>query len=260
MAKTTAALKKTEPGAASLVVRPNNNIVSIKAQMALELETIASRTAPPGGDKIQVTQDKYFKLPDGRKTAEPIDVVIVDFVAKNEYYPGPFDPKNIVPPACFAIGLNPTTLVPSNNSPDKQASSCAVCPNNVFGSAGDGKACKNGRLLAVLPPDANADTPLMLLSVSPTALKGFDAYVRGVAAQFKLPPIGVVTTVSFDKDVTYASLRFGDPKPNTNLEVFASRREEARTRLETEPDVSQYDSKAAAKKPAAKAVAKPARR
>lgn len=254
-AKKTANLKQTAPGAKTTVaVKPATNIVDITKQLQAEVATLADRTSPAGGDVIRITQDKQFQLPDGRKTPGPINVVIVDFISANNFWHGKYDPKNIEPPACFAIGQNPTTLVPSDNSPDKQAATCAVCPNNQFGSDGDGKACKNGRVLAVIPPDYQEGDALMLLKVSPTALKPFDGYVRSVATQFKLPPIGVITSVSLDPNQTYASLRFGDPRPTPPelLHTAAALREAARARLIQEPDVSGYETPSAKSKPAAK--------
>lgn len=241
-ATTSVAVKKTTAGA----------IVSIKEQMAKDLAALEGKTAPPTGVAIRVTQDKMFVLPNGTKTAGPLKLVIVDFNSKNNYYPVAFDPKNITPPACFAIGDSPTTLVPSDNSPEKQAEACTGCPMNQFESAavGKGKACGNHRILAVLPPDADADTPLWTLSVSSTALKGFDGYVAGIARQFQVPPYGVVTEVGFNPTQTYASLVFSDPEPNENLEIAYSRREEARKLLMVEPDVSGYEKQPAGRKPA----------
>ncbi|WP_025915474.1 hypothetical protein [Herminiimonas sp. CN] len=231
-AGTAVAVKKTTAG----------NIVDIRALLAKEVTDMASRVGAPGGDSIKVTQDKKFEFPDGTKSAGPIKLVIVDFVSANSFYEGAYDPNNISPPACFSIGSNPTQMVPSENSPVKQASACGACPMNQFGSAGNGKACKNSRVLAVLPPGATADTPLWILKVSPTALKAFDAYVTSVVRSFQLPPVSVVTEVSFDESLTYASLRFGNPEPNEDLEVCFARKEEAMTRLKTEPDVSQFES------------------
>lgn len=242
-ASTTVAIVKKNAGA----------VVDIRAKLAAEIADMASRVGAPGGDAIKVTQDKKFEFPDGTKHNGPIKLVIVDFVSANSFYDGPYDKDNISPPACFSIGTNPTQLVPSENSPLKQSNGCAACPMNQFGSAGAGKACKNGRVLAVLPPGADADTPLWILKVSPTALKAYDAYVTGVARQFQLPPVGVITEVSFDDNVTYASLRFGNPEPNDNLEVCFARKEEAMARLMTEPDVSQFEAAPPPKKAAAPA-------
>lgn len=227
-------------------------VVDMRAQMRAEVQEMASRLGAPGGDVIKITQDKYFEFPDGTKHAGPINLVIVDFVSANNFYDGPYDQNNITPPACFAIGLNPTELVPSNNSPVRQADSCAVCPLNQFGTddRAKGKACKNTRVMAVLPPGATADTPLWVLKTSPTAIRNFDAYVKAVANAFELPPVGVVTEISFDPSVTWPSLRFGNPQPNEDMALCHGRRKQAMDRLMVEPDVSGYEAPAPVKKAA----------
>lgn len=230
-----------------------SNVVSIMEALRAQAAGISEKTAPAGGNVIRTTQDKQFLLPDGTKT-DTLEVVIVDFASKFSFYEGAYDPKNISPPACFAIGTNPLKMAPSKNAPLGQATDCQSCPNNQFGSDGNGKACKNSRILAVLPPDADADTPMWVLNVSPTALKGFDGFVAGVVRVFQTPPIGVVTTISFDPNTTYAKLIFTDPKPNTNIGEHFARQAEARDLLTVEPDVSQFQS--AAKAPARKAVSR----
>lgn len=238
--KRSAPLKKDDTAKTSVAVRkPSSSaVVSIKEQLAAQAAAMNERVQPASGNKIRTKAGKFI-LPDGNE-AESLELVIVDFVAANNFYPGKFDPKNIQPPACFAIGTNPRALIPSDNSPDKQSDECSGCPMNEFGSSGEGKACKNGRKLAVLPPDAEADTEMWVLEVSPTALKNFDGYVSSVARQFQMPPVGVVTTVTLDSAVDYAKLQFSDPKPNDNLEVCYARQEEARKLLAVEPDVSGF--------------------
>jgi hypothetical protein len=151
-------------------------------------------------------------------------------------------------------------MVPSGNSPDKQADDCASCPQNQWGSAatGQGKACKNGRVLAVLPPDADADTPLWTLAVSPTAIKGYDSFVAGVVRTWSAPPVAVVVTVGFSDASDYPSLTFTDPRPNDNLEVHFTRQAEATEMLAVEPDVSSFVKAAPA--PARGAARSPARK
>lgn len=232
-AKTAVAAKKT----------PGTNVVSLQEQMAAEVANIQSRIGAPSGDNIMVTQAKTFKLPNGEESQGPIELVVVDFISANYFYEGAYDPKNISPPACFSLNPVPTDMVPSANAPVRQADSCAGCAMNQFGSDGNGKACKNTRLLAVLPPDADAETPLAILKVSPTAIKGFDGYVASVSRAFNRPPYGVLTEVGFDPTKTYASLRFGNPKPLDPdfLQMVYNRREEARARLLVEPDVSTFE-------------------
>jgi hypothetical protein len=235
--------KAATPAANDVVVKSNTNVVAITNRLRATVATLAERVAPAAGDKISLTQDKKFQLPDGRKSEGPLKLVILDFVAAHNYYEGAFDRDNIVPPNCFAIGTNPTQMVPSANSPDKQADNCQTCPMNQYGSAGKGKACKNSRLLAVLPPDADADTPVMVLSVPPTSIKAFDAYVTAVAQKFGMAPAGVVTEISMDDSVTWAQLKFGNPVLNENLDNTANdaRLDFAEKRLKQEPDVSSFE-------------------
>ena len=232
-----ATTKKT-PGTA-VAVKASANIVSIKDALKAQVASTAGRIAPSTGSAIRVSPG-FFTLPDGTKTPGPLELVIVDFASKNLFYTGAYDPKNIVPPACFAIGTDIKSMAPSKNAPEPQATECSICPNNAFGSSGDGKACKNSRVMAVLPPDADADTPLWTLATSPTANKSFDGFVAGVARVFEMPPVGVIVTVSLDPNTTYAKLVFSDPKPNPNLEVCFARQAEATQMLTVEPDVSGY--------------------
>jgi len=230
--------------------KSSTSIVSIQAKIAADVAALASRVDKPSGDTIQVTQDKMFKMPDGTQHPGPLRLVVVDFVAANYFYEGAYDPNNASPPTCFAIGITPTDMSPSANSPEKQAEKCGTCPNNQFGSKGNGKACKNMRVMAVLPPDADANTPMYILKTSPTANKAFDSYVSAVARTFQRPPYGVITEISFDPSEKYATLRFGNPAPADDdlLEVAFNRQAEARERLLTEPDVSGFE----APKPAAR--------
>lgn len=218
---------------------------TIQQELAKETAELANRIAAPTGKKIKLTKKKTFKLPDGTESAGPLTVVILDFVSANTFHDSPYKEGEYSAPACFAIGLDVNDkLVPSKNSPDKQADTCKDCPNNEFGSKGDGKACKNLRKLAVIAgsgKDAlDPESEMWLLEVSPTAGKAFDAYVSTVRTQYNVPPIGVITDIFFDPNSEYQSLRFGNPQPNPNLEMHFGRRAAAREMLTTEPDVSKY--------------------
>lgn len=231
-------------------------VADIKAQLMKQAEDSKNRVAAGGGVSIRITQDKQFLLPDGVKTREPLELVVVDFVSRNEFYEGAFNKDDLVPPNCFAINPDFRKMVPSANAPEKQADDCASCPMNQFGSAGAGKACKNTRLLAVLPPDAEEDTPLWLLKVSPTAIKRFDSFVASVNRTHQMPPIAVVVTVGLDESSDYPSLVFSDPVPNENLQAHYPRIDEAKELLMREPDVSAFG----AEKPKAPARKAPARK
>ena len=241
---------KAKPAAASTAVavkKPSSaNIVSIKEAMAALLVDQGDKVAPGGGNAIRITQDKKFILPDGTTTPGPLELVIVDFQTEHRFYEGAFNAKEMVPPNCFAIGSNPLKMFMSKNAPDPQAAdgNCQTCEMNQWDSAGvgKGKACKNTRILAVLPPDADEDTPLWKLGVSPTATKAFDGFVTSVARVFQTIPVGVVVTVGFDDSVTYSKLVFSNPQPNGNIEAHFARRAEAAEMLAIEPDVSKFVS------------------
>ena len=233
-ASTAVALKK--PSGTSLV--------SIKEQMAQQLAGLAGRIAPATGNMIRATQDKRIVLPDGTKLDSDgaLAMVILDFVVAHNFYEEGFDKDNIVPPGCFAIGTDPRKMAPSANVPNKQSADCQQCPMNAWdsGKGGKGKACNNERLLAVLPADADEDTPIWLLKASKTAIKGFDSYVAGVARTFQTMPIGVVTTVRLNPNVGYPSFEFSDAQPNPNLGVHFARQAEATEMLNATRDVSGY--------------------
>ena len=246
--------------------KPKVNLpATVAASFAAEVADIAKSIGAPSGDRIAATQGKMFKLPNGSETEE-FDAIVLDFVAANYYYESGYDKNNITPPDCFAIGLEPSGLVASDNSPDKQCNACAGCWANAFKSAktGNGKACSNTRLLAVIlvPPGGFAvndnldDLPIYTLKVSPTALKSFDGHVSGVVRNFGIPVRGVITNISFSADSDFASMRFSTVAPcNADMIALANARVvEARERLLTEPDVSA--AHAANDAPAKKAPAK----
>lgn len=219
--------------------------------LAKEVEDLRGRLAAPTGDRIKI-DNKQFKLPNG-DTSDLLTGIIVDFVYYNAYYESAFNPGSITPPNCFSIALEPSSAVPSANSPDVQADACQSCWANQFGSAGNGKACRNSILVAMLPPDADQDTPLMLLNVSPTGIKPFSAYLSSIL-RMQRPPYSVTTDIECNPNVKYDTLTFSNPQPINDdmIAMIRSRRDEARERLLVEPDVSAINAANEAKKPAVK--------
>lgn len=233
---------------------------NIAQQLQAEALSIQSRIGQPSGNRISTTKKQTFKLPNGQEIAAPLQAVIVDFVSLNLYYESGYDPNNITPPVCAAVGTDVASLEPFTDAYDKQCDTCAACPMNQWGSdpkGGKGKACSNTRLLAILPTDADAETPLWTLRVSATALKSFDGYVSSVARSFGAPPVVVSTDITFDDNLDYPSLRFGNPQPldPALLKLAFDRRAEAREVLMTKPDFDALRAAAAAptpKKPASR--------
>jgi len=236
----------------AVAVKKSTAVVDIQAMLKASRETLDGRTASGTGNQVK-TNGKMLTFPDGRK-APSGDFVLVDFVSRNEFYDRDYDRDAIVPPACFAIGTVIKDLAPSDNSPVKQADVCKECPMNEFGSKGKGKACSNCYMLAVLPPDADADTPIYTIKVSPTGRKSFDAYIAGVKAM-QSSPVENVVNISFSDAVDYPQLVFGEVLPNDNVATHIVRMQEAKTMLKQEPDVSSYAPAAPVKTAARRAPA-----
>jgi hypothetical protein len=237
--------------------RSSGNVVDIKAiqeKLKAQAAEMNERVAPPSGISISI-KNSEFRMPDGVKTSEAIELVVVDFVAANAFYEGAFDASNVVPPTCYAVGPNPMKLEPLEESPAQQSTSCTGCPMNEFGSQGKGKACKNQRVLAVLPPDADENTPLWKLTVPPTSTKAWDAFVRQVSAMYQMPPVSAIVSVSFT-DADFPQLTFNESGPNEQLAVHFARQDEARKLLMAAPDFSQAVTKPAPRKAAGGARAR----
>lgn len=218
---------------------------------------LRARLMAPTGDKIKIS-NKQFKLPNG-EVSDALDVVIVDFVYFNSYYESAFDPNNVVPPNCFSLSPEPKGAAPSPNAPDAQHDACAGCWANEFGSNGKGKACQNRVLIACLPTDATEDTPFSILDISPTAVKGFSAYLGTVARSLGKMPYEVATNVTCNQAVKHDVAVFSDPQVIEDvgfLGMVESRLDEARERLMTEPDVSAFKAANEAKKPAGRTALK----
>lgn len=217
--------------------------VNVQALLDQQKQSIIDKLGKPTSNGIGIKQNKTMVLPDGTITEGPIDVVILDFVSVNQYYDGPYDPNDVQPPVCFAIGDKPEQLIASDKSIEKQSDTCASCPMNQFESAprGKGKACKNQRLLAVMTPDASDEDDIWLIRVSPTGLKAYDAYVRNLAQRNNLIPLQVITKIGFDPASEYPTLRFAPDGVHDRLEFFASRMQEAADLIRTEPDYSERE-------------------
>lgn len=239
-----AAKKKVSKKKTGMAKRANTNIVDIKKQLQAEAAGISDNIGSPETNAIKI-KDKVFTMPDGTIIQDSLDVVVVDFVSRNNYYEGKWDPKNPEPPACYAIGKVVKALVPSKQAADVQVrggKSCDECPMNQWGSDGDGKACKNTRLIAVVLPD-DAEKKLYTMSIPPTAIKSFDGFVGSVAKLFELPPIGVVATITFHQDKSYPLPLFGDVRPNEHIQDDFAFRPDAETMLMAEVDYPPSEGK-----------------
>lgn len=215
--------------------------VSVQAEIDREIAALADKIGSAGGDMLRVS-GKRFTFPDGHQEDGPFGFVVINWISANQFWEGVYDDKNPTPPDCFALGVNPKELIPSQNSTDIQSDeTCNDCPNNVFGSGqGNAKACKNTRLLGLVAGDSESDEDAILkLSASPTSLRNFDAYVQTLATK-NLLPIQVITEIDFDANQSYPRLMFKAVGPNPNVEMHWGRRLEAEQMLLVEPDPTAF--------------------
>lgn len=78
---------------------PRTQVISMQELMEKQAAAITDKVGSPGGDKIVVNQDKTFSFPDGRKSGEPFEGIIVEFISGNFYFDAPYVKGQITPPA-----------------------------------------------------------------------------------------------------------------------------------------------------------------
>jgi len=185
-----------------------NAMATLRDNLKTALET-ASKSLPQTGGRTISLKGKRFTLPNGASTSDPIKIVILDYRNVNRDYEATYDPKNPVPPRCFAINMDASAMAPHAEAPDPQSDMCEGCPQNEWGSAptGSGKHCRNGVRLAVVPSDATEKTPVWELYVAPTTLKAWGSYLADFIARGHLP-IEFTTSLSFDPGEDYPKLLF----------------------------------------------------
>ena len=173
-------------------------------------------------------EEKVLQVPgpDGQ-TLVPvsyIDVVIVKangFLNK-QYFEGKYVEGSTAPPVCYSLD----GVKPSDASTKKQATTCALCPKNQFGSLiGDNgvkqKACRDTKKLAVVPLADIMNIGLggaMLFRVPPSSLKELSA----MSDQLKgrgYPYNSVAVRISFDLDVSHPKPIFKAIRPLTDAEA-----------------------------------------
>jgi hypothetical protein len=209
-------------------------------QIKRDLEAVASQVETGTFEKIRMS-GRGFTTPDG-ETGETLMCVIVDFASANNYYADAFDADKPAPPTCFAVNKNPSLMVPDPASSDVQAESCTKCPKNQFESGvGKSKACKNTRLLAVMQEGAVEEGAIWLLSVPPSSIKYFDAYVSTtLKSRNNITPICALTEIYMDKANDFASPRFRLNRILKDEEInnYYQRRAEAESILVRKPSSS----------------------
>lgn len=228
------------------------SIALIDQELSSEVANIKSMIGQSAGNRLALEATGDFVLPDGMNLGNEIQVIVVDFVSRNNFYSVAFNRDNPAPPDCYAIGKVIADMAPESDSPSPQHANCRTCPLNQFGSGDNGrsKACQNRRLLAVLVvdpenPDAHnaPDAPIYVLDLSPSNIKSFDGAVAHVARSLAGPPIKAILTVIGKNAGTYATTTFTDPMPNPDYAQHVARRAEVQDMLLRKPDFAAYEAK-----------------
>ena len=158
------------------------------------------------GEKTLVLRPKHTPS-DPDEPATYIDVTILNIQKAKTFYEDGYVDGSAEKPDCFSNdGITPDTSVTA-----PQCSTCALCPQNAWGSgtndkgeATKGKACSDVQRLAVAGGDMS--DPLML-RVPPASLKNL-AEMSRILSKKNIPINGVVTRVSFDPTASSPVLEF----------------------------------------------------
>lgn len=162
-----------------------------------------------------------------------IDVVVVKANAflNKQYFEGKYVEGSTAPPVCYSLD----GVKPAEAAIKKQATTCALCPKNQFGSmVGDNgtkmKACRDTKKLAVVPAaDIRNETlgGAMLFRVPPGSLKDLSAMADALKGR-GYPYNSVVTRISFDLQASHPKPTFkafrplNDEEAEAVLEMFDS--------------------------------------
>jgi hypothetical protein len=173
----------------------------------------------------------------GNKT----DVVIVHSIHENQFFPGRYDPKKIVSPACWAVAVAEKDMAPDPEKVTKaEATNCASCPLNEWGSdpdGGKGKACKNTRRLAMISASNLGDleaAELAFARLPVMSVANWSKYVTQIGNVVKRPPFGVITELSVVPDSRSqfkVCFTFKGLVPDEVLEHAISLHEQAKTAI-----------------------------
>ena len=123
------------------------------------------------------------------------------------FYDTPWNPdQDAEAPACSSDD----GVTPRSDSPRPQCGTCAVCPQNQFGSkvnaqtGKESKACTDKKCIAIVTP-GNEAGEMLRLQIPTMAMKDFGAFLRGLP---NVPYYAVVTEITFDTTVSYPKIKF----------------------------------------------------
>lgn len=158
-----------------------------------------------------------------------MDVVIIGVAHERSYYPGDYDPDNIVPPDCFALSLTGENMAADGDFAIHPT--CSGCPNDEWGSGrGRGKACSERRRLVVAPAGVvekgtMEGVELASIKIPVTSVKNWGTYVNKLRSGLSRPHWSVTTNIKVVPDAkTMFKIIFDLVDPITNSDLLGELR------------------------------------
>ena len=235
------------------MTKTKKEVVSYEDQMAAEAKAVA-KSERVSADRF-TTQSGILSYMGKPVADNEMDVIVIASLAENVYYSGDYDPDNITPPSCFALGAAGEPMYPHEVVGDERISeACISCGFMKFGSAmrGKGKACKEKRRLACIPfsedPEDLASGDMAMLTIPVMSVKNWAVYVNSISAKYQRPSWGMVTKIKVVPDpksqfrVTFAEVA---PLNSDLLGAVHSRLEAAMRMLETPYEMTREDQEEA---------------
>lgn len=224
-----------------LATRQSTNLANVDALLAQRASAILDNVKADG--KFISLNNRRFNLPGGEVVTGSLDLVILDYAFHYRYYPDAYQAGQNKPAACYAIGMTEDEMQIGADVPHPIAHDCASCPNNQWGSAGNGrkgKACSNNLMLAVMFPDLEQGNDVMLLKASPTGLSGAKQYLTNATRLFG-HPLKAIATASITDAGGGFKLLLDVAGENPNYQQHAQYMDAARDAVHMTPSVGVPD-------------------
>lgn len=207
----------------------NGDYILPEAGMSDLAKSIAS--SGPGGTtrRIQTnTNGTFRRVVNGQQIGNAIrgefSAIIVSLLPKvsRKFYAKAYDPngKATLPDCWSNLGDKP-----EEGTPNKQAANCAMCPQNIKGSApGNKRACRYERRVAIIIPSLGSE--VYQFSIAAGSLFGggdhkvypFEEYVKFLTAN-NASIDRVMTKIAYDLDSDTMKLKFSPARPITRDEL-----------------------------------------
>lgn len=255
----------------ALFSQGGNTLPAHLRNLELDATTKALMGSGGNGKRISIRGGVFRMIVDGKEIAQneerAMNVVIVAANAhvSRSYYEGTYEEGKNIAPSCWSNdGITPDSKVS-----EPQAGKCASCPQNIAGSAeqGKGRACRYSQRLAVtLENDLQGDVYQLTLPAQSIFGKAENSKMPLQAyAQFLgghgLPVTSVVTEMRFDTASATPKLTFKAVRPLEVDELATAQTKgesaEAKTAIANTPAMLDGAKSAPKAEPKAEAVAEP---